>query len=302
MASTAAASPTAAARDDAFAACERLVKSHYENFSVATRLLPAALRRHFYSVYAFCRGVDDLGDEFSGDRPAALDEWERQARLCYSGTPTHPYFVALQETIGKFDIPLTPLLKLIEANRRDQRIKRHPDYAELLDYCDHSANPVGRIVLYLFGHREEDLHALSDHTCTALQLTNFWQDVRRDYEAGRIYIPISDMRDFSVDEQAIAGRRATPEFKRLMKFEVERARELFIKGYPLAGRVVKQARIDVALFTAGGLSVLKAIEVQDYDVLSSRPALSKGAKARLLASAWLRTKVGLAPVPRGLFR
>ncbi len=300
MATTSAASSPAAARADAFTACERLAKSHYENFSVATWLLPARLRRHIYPVYAFCRGVDDLGDEFSGDRSAALDEWERQTRLCYSGTPTHPYFIALQETVEKFDIPHVLFLKLIEANRRDQRIKRYPHYAELLDYCDHSANPVGRMVLYLFGHREEELHILSDYTCTALQLTNFWQDVWRDYESGRIYLPLADMRDFGVDEQAIADRRATPGFKRLMKFEVERTRDLFRKGYPLSVRVVRQARIDVTLFTAGGLSVLKAIEAQDHDVLASRPALSKRAKARLLAMAWLRTTLGLEPLPRSL--
>ena len=287
--------------DRAFEACERLARSHYENFSIATRLLPAQLRRHFYAVYAFCRGVDDLGDEAAGDRLALLDEWERQLRLCYSGRPGHPYFVALQETVERFDVPQLPFLKLIEANRRDQRVRRHPDYAGLLDYCDHSANPVGRIVLYVFGHREPELHALSDHTCTALQLTNFWQDVARDYDMGRIYLPLSDMAEFGVSEQVIAGRRATPEFRRLMKFEVDRARGLFRRGYPLAGRVAKPARIDVALFTAGGLAVLRAIEKQDYDVLSRRPALSKRAKGRLLASAWLRTKVGLEPVPASLF-
>lgn len=290
------------ARDDAFRACEQLARSHYENFSVATSLLPAQIRRHFYSVYAFCRGVDDLGDEAAGDRLGQLAEWERQLRMCYSGTPSHRYFIALQETIQQFEVPVTPFLKLIEANRRDQRTRRHPDYAELLDYCDHSANPVGRIVLYLFGHREPELHELSDHTCTALQLTNFWQDVRRDYEMGRVYLPLADMAEFRVNEETIARRQATPEFRRLMKFEVDRARELFRRGYPLAAKVVKPARIDVALFTAGGLGVLRAIERQDYDVLSARPRLSKWAKARLLGSALIRTRLGLAPLPQRAFR
>lgn len=301
MATTGAAKVATPARENAFRACEQLARSHYENFSVATRLLPAPVRRHFHSVYAFCRGVDDLGDEAAGDRLAQLAEWERQLRLCYSGTPSHPYFIALQETIERFEVPETPFLKLIEANRRDQRTRRHPDYAELLDYCDHSANPVGRIVLYVFGHREPELHELSDHTCTALQLTNFWQDVRRDYEMGRVYLPLADMAEFGVSEDMLARRQATAEFKRLMKFEVGRARALFRMGYPLAAKVVKPARIDVALFTAGGLAVLRAIEQRDYDVLSARPSLSKWTKVRLLGSALIRTRLGLAPLPEKLF-
>jgi squalene synthase HpnC len=291
-----------AAREHAFAACEQLARSHYENFSVVTRLLPVRLRRHLYAVYAFCRGVDDLGDEAAGNRLAMLDEWERQLRLCYSGRPGHSYFIALQETIETFDIPQTPFLKLIEANRRDQRTKRHPDYTELLDYCDHSANPVGRIVLFVFGHKEPELHELSDHTCTALQLTNFWQDVWRDYEMGRIYLPQADMAEYGVTEDMIAARQATPEFKHLMKSEVNRARGLFRKGYPLATKVTRAARLDVALFTAGGLAVLRAIEKQDYDVLTSRPALSKWAKGRLLLSAWARARVGMAPVSASALR
>lgn len=289
-------------RDGAFRTCEALARSHYENFSVATRLLPAHLRKHFYSVYAFCRGVDDLGDEAQGDRLAQLDGWEGQLRLSYSGTPTHPYFVALQETIERFDIPQSLFLKIIEANRRDQRARRHPDYPALLDYCDHSANPVGRIVLHLFGHKEPGLHRLSDHTCTALQLANFWQDVARDYAVGRIYLPLSDMAEFGVTEEMVSARDATPEFRRLMRFEVDRARALFKLGYPLARMVVRPARIDVALFTAGGLAVLKAIERQDYDVLRARPVVPKRTKVRLLFSAWVRTRLGLAPVPASAFR
>ena len=285
----------------AFRACEELARSHYENFSVGTRLIPKDLRRHFYSVYAFCRGVDDLGDEATTDQLALLDEWERQLRLCYEGTPDHVYFKALQVTVEEFDIPPEPFLKLIEANRRDQRIKRHPDYQELLEYCDHSANPVGRIVLYVIGHREPELHALSDYTCTALQLANFWQDVARDYAIGRIYLPQSDMAEYGVGEDVIERRAASPEFRQLMRFEVERTKDLFRRGYALVTRVVKPARIDIALFTAGGLSILKAIERQDYDVLTRRPSLSKAGKAKLLATAWIRSKVGISPVPQHLF-
>ena len=290
-----------ATTEAAFRACEALARSHYENFSVGTRLIPKDLRRHFFSVYAFCRGVDDLGDEAKSDQLALLDEWERQLRLCYEGMPDHVYFKALQVTVEEFDIPPEPFLKLIEANRRDQRIKRHPDYQELLEYCDYSANPVGRIVLYVFGHREPELHALSDYTCTALQLANFWQDVARDYEIGRIYLPQSDMDEYGVGEDVIERRAATPEFRRLMQFEVERTKDLFRRGYALVTRVIKPARIDIALFTAGGLSILKAIEQQDYDVLTRRPTLSKAGKAKLLATAWIRSKVGISPVPQHLF-
>ena len=285
----------------AFRACENLARSHYENFSVGTRLIPKDLRRHFYSVYAFCRGVDDLGDEAKTDQLALLDEWERQLRLCYEGAPDHVYFKALQVTVETFDIPQEPFLKLIEANRRDQRIKRHPDYQELLEYCEHSANPVGRIVLYVFGHREPELHALSDYTCTALQLANFWQDVARDYSIGRVYIPQSDMSEYGVGEDVIERRAPSPEFRRLMRFEVERTKDLFRRGYALVNRVIKPARIDIALFTAGGLSIIKAIERQDYDVLTRRPTLSKSGKARLLAAAWIRSKIGLSPLAQRLF-
>ena len=286
----------------AFALCERLARAHYENFSLATRLLPGPLRPHLYSIYAFCRGVDDLGDEAAGDRLRLLDEWERLLVTCYSGTPEHPYFLALRETIRQFDIPKQPFLKLIDANRMDQRVKRYADYAQLLDYCDHSANPVGHLALYVFGHRDPELRALADETCTALQLTNFWQDVARDYAMGRIYIPQEDLDRFGVGEDDIASGAATDGFRRLMRFEVERARELFRRGLPLIDRVVKAARVDVALFTAGGLAILRAIERQNYDVLSQRPSLSGWGKARLFASAVFRSRLGLSPLPRGAAR
>ncbi len=281
----------------AFAACERLARTHYENFSVGTRLLPARLRPHFYSIYAFCRGVDDLGDEVEGDRMRLLDGWGQQLRLCYAGAPEHPYFVALRETIREFSIPEGPFLKLIEANRRDQAVTRHPDYAELLDYCDHSANPVGHLVLYVFGHREREMQKLADNTCTALQLSNFWQDVARDYEKGRIYIPQEDMEQFGVGEEVIASGAVTEGFRQLMRFEVERTRDLFRLGLPLIDMLARPARVDVALFTAGGLSILRAIERQKYDVLSRRPTLSGWGKARLLLSALIRNSLGLRPLP-----
>ena len=284
--------------EEAFAACESLTRSHYENFSVATRLLPGNLRRHFFSIYAFCRGVDDLGDEVDGDRLALLDAWEAELEAAYSGTPSHPYFIALQQTIREFNIPREPLLKLIEANRRDQSIVRHPDFEEILEYCEYSANPVGSLVLYVFGHREPELHRLSNYTCTALQLTNFWQDVARDYDMGRIYIPGETMERFGVREEDIKSKRATPEFRAALKFEVERARDLFRQGIPLIDRVHGVARIDIALFTAGGMAILDKIESQDFDVLSRRPALSKREKIILFAKAQIRSKLRMHPLSK----
>lgn len=292
--------PGRAALDSAFESCERIARTHYENFSVGTRLLPGRLRPHFYSIYAFCRGVDDLGDEAAGDRLAHLDEWERQLHLCYDGEPENPHFLALRETIRIFDIPRTPFLKLIEANRRDQRKNRYCDYAELLDYCDHSANPVGHLVLYVFGQRDPALLKLADETCTALQVTNFWQDVRRDYEKGRIYIPAEDMHRFGVGEDVIALGKATGEFRALMRFEVERAKTHFRRGLPLIEKLPRETQVDVSLFTAGGIAILRGIERQDFDVLSKRPTLSKWGKFRLLLESVARAKLGLKPLPRNI--
>ncbi len=292
--------------DAAFALCEVLARTHYENFSVGSRLLPKHLRRHFYSIYAFSRGVDDLGDEAGGDRLALLDLWEQQLDACYAGShsdtgPAHPYFVALRETIRKFDIPADPLKRLIEANRRDQRIVRHETYGDLLEYCTYSANPVGRLVLYLGGIREPRLQVLSDHICTALQLTNFWQDVKRDSDIGRIYIPLEDLERFGVSEEQIAEGKTNDRFRALMQFQVDRARNLFIDGYLLGRHLDRSLRSDLALFTRGGLAVLQAIERSGYDVLSARPTLSKFDKTKILASTWLRSKFGRGLMPASAF-
>jgi len=280
--------------EDAYLRCERLARTQYENFSLGTWFLPSSLKRHLFAIYAFCRGVDDLGDQASGNRLLLLDEWERQLTLCYRGVPRHPYFVALQQTIHRFDIPKTPFLKLIEANRRDQTIKRYPNYRMLLDYCDHSANPVGHLVLYVLGHRGPELQALSDNTSTALQLTNFWQDISRDFAMDRVYLPEEEMVRFGVTEHDLGKSRATPEVRDLIRFQVNRAQVLFTRGLPLVNHLSKFARVDVALFTAGGMSILRAIERQRYDVLAHRPALSKWGKGKLLASVMIRSWLSIS--------
>ena len=276
---------------EAYDRCERLARTHYENFTVGSRLLPGDKRRHFYAIYAFCRFVDDLGDEFEGDRLQALDYWEEEVEACFSGTPTHPYMVAVQDTIRSFDIPREPFLRLIEANRMDQRTKRYATYADLDHYCRHSANPVGRLVLYVCGHRDEERQRLSDFTCTALQLANFWQDVARDHAMGRIYIPREDMDRFGYTEEQLAQGVVTDGFRRLIAFEVDRARDLFHRGLPLVDLVDGSLKLDVALFSKGGLSVLDSIERQGFDVLSHRPVVGRAKKLRLLIWTLLKLKL-----------
>jgi squalene synthase HpnC len=272
----------------AYEHCAHIAKTHYENFTVGSWFLPRSVRPYLFAVYAFCRHTDDQGDEAQGDRLSLLDAWEKELDRAYTGAPTHPIMVALQDTIRRFDIPDEPFRKLIEANRMDQRQCQFPTYADLLFYCEHSANPVGRMVLYVLGYRDQERQALSDVTCTALQLANFWQDVRRDGEMGRIYIPVKDMERFGYSEGDLADGIVDDRFRALMRFEVDRAEDLFIQGLPLAKTLKGRARLDIALFSEGGMSVLKAIRRQDYDVLSHRPAVSSTRKLWLMLSTVAR--------------
>jgi squalene synthase HpnC len=275
--------------DDARSYCERLARTHYENFSVATWFLPKRLRQHFYNVYAYCRISDDLGDE-TGSREASLlllDEWESELNACYAGSPRHPVFVALAGTVRELDIPKQPFADLLTAFRQDQSVSRYETFADLLGYCRYSANPVGHLVLYLCGYRDGERQQLSDFTCTALQLANFWQDVSADYEKGRIYLPLEDLHRFLVSEQDIAGKRNSAEFREMMGFEVRRARDWFSRGLPLASKVGRELAIDIELFTRGGQEILNAIEHQGYAVLGKRPVISKARKLLLVARAAL---------------
>jgi squalene synthase HpnC len=272
---------------DARAYCERLAKTHYENFSVATWFLPAKLRQHFYNVYAYCRISDDLGDEV-GDAQQSLellDLWEEELNACYADAPKHPVFVALAATVKQCGIPQHEFSDLLIAFRQDQTITRFPTFDDVLAYCKYSANPVGHLVLYLCGYSDAERQQLSDYTCTALQLANFWQDVTVDYGKGRIYLPLDSLRRFGVSEDDIAQRRATPHFIELMKFEVQRAREWFERGLPLIKMVNKELAIDLELFSRGGQEILNAIERQGYDVLRQRPVISKSRKLLLVARA-----------------
>jgi len=269
--------------------CRHLARSHYENFSVASWFLPERLRQHFFNVYAYCRISDDLGDEV-GDTAASLqllDQWETELNACYEGHPRHPVFVALAETVRKFEIPKHEFADLLTAFRQDQGVSRYETFNDLLGYCRYSANPVGHLVLYLCGYRDSDRQQLSDYTCTALQLANFWQDVSADFAKGRIYLPLEDLRRFGVSEEVIRDGENTAAFRAMTRFEVERAREWFAQGMPLIAKVERALATDIELFSRGGQEILRAIERQDYAVLGRRPAISKTRKLALVARAAL---------------
>jgi squalene synthase HpnC len=272
---------------ESIALCTELAHTHYENFTLVSWLVPRRMRAHVNVLYAFCRTVDDIGDEAPGDRRSLLDRFEGELHAAYGGTPRHPVLVALKRTIEEFDLPLEPFLKLIEANRIDQEKDRYNTFSELLYYCDHSANPVGRLFLMLFGYHDDELFTLSDATCTGLQLVNFWQDVKRDYEMGRIYLPLDEMARYGVEEVDLAADRACEPLKELLRFQVERTRGYFRDGLPLIDRVRGHLKVDIALFSRGGLAILRKIEEQGYDTLMRRPTLPKGEKIVLFLSTLL---------------
>ena len=267
--------------------CRELAESHYENFHVASWLLPKRLRPHFHSIYAYCRISDDLGDEVGSQAQALalLDVWQEQLDACYRGEARHPVFVALRETIRICDIPKEPFADLLTAFRQDQTITRYASMGDVLGYCRYSANPVGRLVLYACGYRDAERFALSDETCSALQLANFWQDIGEDFARGRIYLPQDAMAAAGVDEMTLANQQATPAFRELLREQIADTRAMFMRGAKLIGMVDRELAVDLDLFTRGGVEILRAIEARNYDVLSARPTISKPRKALLLLHA-----------------
>jgi squalene synthase HpnC len=216
-----------------------------------------------------------------------LGAWQQELEACYAGSPKHPVFVALSETVQAFEIPKHEFSDLLTAFRQDQTVTRYKSFDDLLGYCKNSANPVGHLVLYLCGYKDSERQLLSDFTCTALQLANFWQDVSVDYAKGRIYLPLEDLHRFAVSEDDIAHRRNTSAFVEMMKFEVERAREWFRQGLPLIQKVSRELAVDIELFSRGGQEILNAIEAQGFAVLGRRPVISKPRKLALVARAAL---------------
>ncbi len=270
--------------------CRQLATSHYENFHVATFFLPTRVRPHFESIYAYCRVADDLGDEVA-DRAVAtrlLDTWGAMLEECYD-TPErslHPVFVALQETIRECNPPRQLFLDLLHAFRMDQYKLKYDSWDELLEYSHYSADPVGRLVLWVCGYREESLTLLSDKVCTALQLANFWQDVVEDAERGRRYLPAETMLRFGVEEGQIEGRVFTPEFRAMVENLVARTRAMLLDGGQISKHVDKELAVVLDLFRKGGEAILNGIAAQDFDVLRGRPVVSKTKKFGLLVEAF----------------
>ncbi len=278
------------AADESLEYTRWLATHHYENFHVVSFLLPKKLHQDFYNVYAFCRWADDLGDEI-GDTAESLrllSWWRVELHRMYEGAASHPVFVALQGTVARAQLTAEPFDNLITAFERDQTTTRYRNFEEVFDYCKYSANPVGRLVLGLCGYHDPERYALSDATCTALQLANFWQDVTVDWHKDRVYLPLDLLEKHGYAVEGIAGRRFDDRFRAAMKEAVEVARGLFLKGLPLADRVDRRLAIDLELFSRGGLKVLEKIERQDYNVLAARPAVSKIERAGLLLSALTR--------------
>jgi len=271
----------------AYGHCIRLARRHYENFPVASPLVPRPLRPHVCAVYAFARRADDFADEarFAGRRLARLGNWERRLDAAAKGEARGPVFTALAHTLSAFDLPVQPFRDLLSAFRQDVITPRYRTWAALADYCRRSADPVGRLVLMLFGNRDPALVPLSDAICTALQLTNFWQDVAVDAAKGRIYLPLEDLARFGVTEADVLEGRMSPAFARLMAFEVERTRGLFQAGAPLCERLEGRLGVELRAVWLGGMGILDAIERVGYDVFRRRPVHGLGSRARMLTDA-----------------
>jgi squalene synthase HpnC len=273
-----------------------LATHHYENFHVVSFLLPKRLHQDFYNVYSFCRWADDLGDEI-GDKDESLrllEWWRKELAAMYAGETKHPVFTALRGTVERYGIPQQPFADLIRAFVQDQTTPRYETWEGVLDYCVYSANPVGRLVLYLCGYSDAGRQRLSDCTCTALQLANFWQDVTVDLEKDRVYIPLEVLARNRYTVEDLFARRMNEGFRGVMVEVVERARELFLEGLPLARMVDRRLGIDLDLFSRGGMHVLKKIEQQNYDVLAKRPAISKLERVGLLLASVARMTLGRA--------
>jgi squalene synthase HpnC len=273
---------TATARSEA-AIIER---ARHENFSVASLLLGSRTRRHLRAIYGFARLVDELGDSAPGDRLLLLDLLEKDLDRAFAGTPREPLLQFLMPTIRGLGLPRRPFLRLIEANRMDQRVSRYATFDELRAYCDLSANPVGELVLHVFGVATPETIALSDPICTALQLVEHSQDVGEDYRNGRIYLPAEDLARFAVDESQLAESHVSPELAALLAFEAERAARLLAEGEPLVERLHGSARLAVAGYVGGGYAAIAALERSGFDVLPHAPRAGRVRRLAQTLRAW----------------
>lgn len=282
---------------DAFRYCERLARNHYENFPVGSVLIPKALRPYVWAIYAFARRADDIADEDfpEAERLPALNAWQGLLEKSAFVPVNHPVFLALRETMRKFQIPTQLLVDLVTAFKWDVEVKRYPAFQDVLYYCRHSANPVGRLVLLLFGYRDETLMLLSDKICSALQLANFWQDVSVDLLKNRIYLPLEDLKRFEVAEVELFEKKFSPRFRELMRFEVERTEEMFREGAPLVYGTKGRLRLELKCTVLGGMGILKKVRQLDFNTLETRPTFSKGDKAGILRKALFGFKRALRP-------
>ena len=277
--------------DRAYDFCEKLARSHYENFPVGSVLIPRRLRRHVYAIYAFARIADDFADEGYGEgytereRLDLIEEWRLMLRQSETGDARHPVFVALADTRTEFDLPLALFEDLLSAFAQDVTVTRYESVSQLLDYCRRSANPIGRLILLLFGYRDDERLRWSDEICTALQLTNHWQDVAIDLQKDRVYLPEEDLSRFDITIDHLRNRGIDNRFTRLMKFEVERAREMFISGKPLCTSVSGRLGLELRSVWLGGMRILERIEENGYDVFKHRPVISSSDKITILLRA-----------------
>lgn len=276
---------------EAEAYCAKLAKTHYENFPLVSWMLPKGLHQHFYNVYAYCRWSDDLGDEVSGSERSLelLAWWREQLAACYAGECRHPVFVALEKTITAFEIPREPFEDLLSAFEQDQIVTEYDTFAQLRDYCRRSADPVGRLVLYLCREHTSENVAWSDSICTGLQLANFWQDVARDFDIGRVYLPREDRERFGYSDEDLKARVTNAAFLELIRFEVDRARDFLTAGLPLVPNLPGRLQVDIELFARGGLKILERIEKIGYRVWETRPVVTKFDAARLLTGCVFRS-------------
>ncbi|NOT61310.1 MAG: squalene synthase HpnC [Acidobacteria bacterium] len=272
----------------AFAHCEQLARAHYENFPVGSLLIPKAKRQHVYSIYAFARTADDFADE-GNDEPATrlrqLDEWQAQLDECYESRATHPIFIALAHTVKELQLEKSLLSDLLSAFKQDVTKRRYANFSEVLDYCTRSANPVGRLILRLFDYRQPQLDELSDAICTALQLTNFWQDLAVDILKDRVYLPENEMAAAGLTAHDLRARAASPALRQLLKFQVARTRELLMRGKALSDLMSGRLAVELRLTWHGGMRILELIEQQQFDTLAQRPKLNTADKFRLLSRA-----------------
>lgn len=300
-------SKRAPSRGAAEAYCRELARSHYENFPVASLLLPRSLRQHVANLYAYCRWADDLADETRnpGESLELLSWFREELDRCFVTTDAgstyevrHPVFVALRPTVTAFDLPRQPFADLLSAFAQDQRVHRYQTFDQLLDYCRRSANPVGRLVLHLCRNVSDQTFAWSDSICTGLQLTNFWQDVARDFEIGRVYLPAEDRQRFGYDDADLESRVTNDAFVELMHFEVDRARQFLVAGLPLVKSMRGRMQVSIEMFVRGGLHVLDQIETIGCRVWDTRPVVSRGRLAMLSAGCLGRAMLR----PGGLLR